>query len=206
MTGTALHVLEPKAKSGETATNHLSRKVRRAAARYYRSPNYNTAPSINRAKLILPAKLAQTNKHGNMDPKEPHPHLSTALISLSPQFDQQHTALTKMKISWTFSLLYLAATAAAQATQLTELPQCAIGCFQQAVVETTSCNPTDTACLCAGDNTVKVEKRASGCVAANCEDSSGKWMDGWMDGWLVGCRTSQVEMLFCVCVWVLVLT
>ena len=57
--------------------------------------------------------------------------------------------------------------------------QCAIGCFQQAVVETTSCNPTDTACLCAGDNTVKIEKRASGCVAANCEDSSGKLvMDG----------------------------
>ena len=88
-----------------------------------------------------------------------------------------------MNISWTSLLLYLAATAAAQAThQLTELPQCAIGCFQQAVVETTSCNPTDTPCLCAGDNTVKIEKRASGCVAANCEDSSGKLV---MDGWLV---------------------
>jgi len=78
-----------------------------------------------------------------------------------------------MKIPWTGSLLCFAATAAAQATQLTELPQCAVGCFQQAVVETTSCNPTDTACLCGGDNTVKIEKRASGCVQANCETPDG---------------------------------
>ena len=80
-----------------------------------------------------------------------------------------------MKISLTFPLLYLAATASTQATTLTELPECAVGCFQQAVVETTSCNPTDTACLCGGDNTVKIEKRASGCVASNCENAEGKW-------------------------------
>lgn len=84
------------------------------------------------------------------------------------------TQIPKMKITRTASLLYLAATALAQATQLTELPECAIGCFQQAVVETTSCNPTDTTCLCEGDNAVKIEKRASGCVAANCENSAGK--------------------------------
>jgi hypothetical protein len=81
-----------------------------------------------------------------------------------------------MKTSRTFPLLYLAATASAQAvTNLTDLPECAIGCFQQAVVETTSCNPTDTACLCGGDNTVKIEKRASGCVASNCDNAEGKW-------------------------------
>jgi len=80
-----------------------------------------------------------------------------------------------MKIPWTGSLLCFAATVTAQATQLTELPQCAVGCFQQAVVETTACNPTDTACLCGGDNTGKIEKRASQCVEQNCESPEGKW-------------------------------
>jgi hypothetical protein len=80
-----------------------------------------------------------------------------------------------MKFSWTAPLLYLVATVTAQAANLTQLPECAVGCFQQAVVETTSCNPTDTACLCGGDNTVKIEKRASGCVASNCDNAEGKW-------------------------------
>jgi len=79
-----------------------------------------------------------------------------------------------MKIPQTLSLLYLAATITAQATQLTELPQCAVGCFQQAVVETTACNPTDTACLCGGDNTGKIEKRASQCVEQNCDNAEGE--------------------------------
>jgi hypothetical protein len=128
-----------------------------------------------RVKLLLPAKQRAPITKAHIDLEEAHPIPPPPPHPFTTIKHTTNEHVPTMKFSWTAPLLYLAATVTAQATNLTQLPKCAVGCFQQAVVETTSCNPTDTACLCGGDNTVKIEKRASGCVASNCDNAEGEW-------------------------------
>lgn len=60
--------------------------------------------------------------------------------------------------------LSLAALATAQS--LDSLPSCAKECLTDAVAKSTSCSPTDLACVC--KNFEAIQGAATGCVLSSC--------------------------------------
>ncbi|KAL4907766.1 hypothetical protein BDW74DRAFT_175548 [Aspergillus multicolor] len=72
-----------------------------------------------------------------------------------------------MKLSISALLLASLATLTAAAS-INDIPPCARPCLEKAVKSQTNCAPTDTNCVCSGDNFSKVQGAATGCVLNAC--------------------------------------